>query len=410
MRTGGLFSILAGMSLILLCPEAQAQEEGEEKAPDLAEALSGGDANVVLRYRFEFVDVAGFEKNAYASTLRTVLNYRTLRFKGFDLFLEAENVLSIGDDAYNNLGAGGLANDRTDRPAVPDPELTQINQALVGFTGGRSALTLGRQQINLDDQRFVGAVGWRQHHQSFNSFRLVSSLVPRTTFNYAFLDRVHRVNGGSQAMSSNLLNAQVALWDGAALTLYGYFLDFDQSAAAGLSTASYGSELSGKARVGEDWTILYEAEYAGQRDIANNPDRVRAEYVHLLVGGRTRNVTLQAAIERLGGDPQDGQFTTTLATLHAFNGWADRFVITPLNGLQDLYARLTGKTGAFSWQAWYHDFRATTGSSHYGSEIDLQVAYRTPWKQLFAITTAFYAADEFATDVSRIWLWTAYSF
>jgi hypothetical protein len=32
-------------------------------------------------------------------------------------------------------------------------------------------LTLGRQRINLDDQRFVGSVGWRQNEQTFDAVR-----------------------------------------------------------------------------------------------------------------------------------------------------------------------------------------------------------------------------------------------
>jgi hypothetical protein len=30
-------------------------------------------------------------------------------------------------------------------------------------------------------------------------------------------------------------------------------------------------------------------------------------------------------------------FTTPLATLHKFQGWADKFLTTPVNGLADLY-------------------------------------------------------------------------
>src|SRR3546814_3361296 len=44
-------------------------------------------------------------------------------------------------------------------------------------------------------------------------------------------------------------------------------------------------------------------------------------------------------------------FQTPLATLHAFNGWADRFLSTPGNGLEDIYVGVGGKHGQWNWQA-----------------------------------------------------------
>jgi hypothetical protein len=46
-----------------------------------------------------------------------------------------------------------------------------------GSTGCKSSMpraltvTLGRQRVNLDDQRFIGAAAWRQHEQTFDAAR-----------------------------------------------------------------------------------------------------------------------------------------------------------------------------------------------------------------------------------------------
>ena len=81
---------------------------------------------------------------------------RPRRTRGFSLQLEAENVRPVGNDLYDNRGAAYRHNGRFDRPAVADPGLTQVNQAALRFAAvGGTVVTLGRQEILLDDQRFV---------------------------------------------------------------------------------------------------------------------------------------------------------------------------------------------------------------------------------------------------------------
>nr|NIP14432.1 hypothetical protein [Pseudomonadales bacterium]NIX07721.1 hypothetical protein [Pseudomonadales bacterium] len=110
------------------------------------------------------------------------------------------------------------------------------------------------------------------------------------------------------------------------------------------------------------------------------------------------------------GSSSDGQFLFVLGTNHAFNGWVDKFLGTPTEGLQDLLFRLDGPLGPLSWQIRYHDFRAATGGARYGSELDFLVAYTAPWRQSFALKGGFYDADRFSVDTTKIWLYTAYAF
>ena len=113
----------------------------------------------------------------------------------------------------------------------------------------------------------------------------------------------------------------------------------------------------------------------------------------------------------LEGSPGEGKFTTPLATLHKFNGWADKFLATPANGLEDLYLAVNGSVKKkLKWAAIYHDFSANEGDADYGTELDLLLSYRTAWNQTFGLKTAFYEADTHAADTDKIMVWTSYRF
>jgi hypothetical protein len=127
-----------------------------------------------------------------------------------------------------------------------------------------------------------------------------------------------------------------------------------------------------------------------------------------MLQGVFKPVSVKVGYEVLSGNEIDGQFKTPLATLHKFNGWADRFLRTPTDGLEDLYLALNGKVGPVKWLLIYHDFNAESSSAHYGDEFDFQFLYAAPWKQGFGFKGAFYSADEHLTDVRKIWIFTSY--
>jgi len=387
-------------------------QSDEAEAPELtfAEALSGGKATVNLRYRFEFVDDDRFDLNGEASTLRTALSYSTKPYHGFRLYLQAENVVDVGlGDSHNNVGAGDSGNGIMDRPVIADPPGTEMLQAFVEYANDGSALQLGRQVINLDDQRHVGAVGWRQHWQSHDAIRFRNDRFGNFTFNYAYLDENYRITRARLDTSSHLINAQYKLDGIGAITGYGYLLRYNDQGAFGFSRDTIGAEFKGSRATG-DVTLHYEIEYAHQGDAGDNPLSIDANYLNLMGGVGVSGFTLRVSWESIGGSREDGQFQFVLGTNHAFNGWVDKFLSTPANGLNDLMIRLDGPLGPVKWQVRYHDFRADTGGSRYGSELDFVAVYASPWKQTFALKGGFYSADEFSKDASKIWLWTSYSF
>ena len=179
-------------------------EESAARAPaTFGQAVRDADVSVGLRYRVEQSDDDAFDATALASTLRTTLKLETKAYRGFSFLLEAEDVTPVGNDrTYRNLGHGGLDNGVRDRPIIADPALTAINQAAARLERGPVAFTLGRTELLIGDQRFVGAVGWRQHHQAFDAAALDAELAADWSLRYAFLNRAHRITGAEEPMGS----------------------------------------------------------------------------------------------------------------------------------------------------------------------------------------------------------------
>lgn len=400
-----------GGNLAASAPAQDPSSDSDEEIDSIGDALSKGKASVNLRYRFELVDDENFDKQAYASTLRTALGYRTAPYKGFSLFLEAQNVTHVGVEKFNNLGAGDLANGVTDRPVVADPSQTRMQQAYLRVEALDTAFDLGRREIAFGDHRFIGDVGWRQNHQTFDTLFLANRSLARATLSYAFVDKVVRIFGDEKGMSSHFLNGLVKVSSNVDLELFAYLLDYDAVADFRLSTQSYGGKVSGSQPLGSDLRLLFEAQYAKQLDFADHPGSVDADYLHLMGGLGVRSfVNVKVARELLSGSPSGGAFQTPLATGHKFNGWADLFLVTPPEGLVDWYVSADGKIRSSSWNVVYHDFSADDGGRSYGSELDLQLLYPTRFKLAFGAKAALYREDGFARDVSKLWLWTQYAF
>jgi hypothetical protein len=116
-------------------------------------------------------------------------------------------------------------------------------------------------------------------------------------------------------------------------------------------------------------------------------------------------LTFQGAMEQLNGTGA-GQFNTPLGTNHAFQGWADLFLITPVNGIRDVFATVSAKVwdDSLTVSTIYHDFTDDTGKLHYGDEWDVQAVKKFGKHYSVLAKYAHYSADTFATDTQRIWL------
>jgi hypothetical protein len=370
--------------------------------------FSEGKLLLDARLRLEVVDDAAFARDAHALTLRTRLGWRSGSVHGLYAVIEAEDVRALRDD-YNST-----ANGRTQYPVVADPEGSEWNQAYLGWDSGRGTqAALGRQRLLFDNQRFIGNVGWRQNEQTFDALSASHKFGERTTLRYAWLDKVHRVFGNAHPnplqaehdLDAHLLNVAITLPIGA-LSGYSYMIENQDLPAA--STRSTGLRLVGSRATGS-WDWLYTAEAATQRGWRDAPATGSVDYLLGEVGLRHRGHAARIGTEVLGSNSRRA-FQTPLATGHAFNGWADRFLVTPLAGLQDRYIKFDGPLGKLRYLVAYHDFQADRGGASYGHELDLQLswAFAPKWNAIAKI--ADYRSDGFGSDQRKAWLSVEYRY
>lgn len=380
--------------------------------PSLGDALEKGKVKAVLRYRFESVSDDAAAESAEASTLRLALSYETQAWKRLAALVQFENVTDLGlGDQHANGGAAGLNNGVQGRPVIADPEITQVNQALLRFATARTTLEAGRFEMDLGNERFVGSVGWRQNHQSLDGGRIEQRFGSRGLASYAYLIGVNRVGGDRKSLSGHLVRGQFEANPDLKFHTTALYLDYDELTDAGLSSFTLAGGVTGRHGLGA-WNLLYDGEVGWQTDAGENPRRVDAPYLRGELGLQRGRITGRAGLEILGGsrEADRGAFATPLATLHIWNGWADKFLTTPPAGIQDAWLSLAATFDALRLTAVWHDFRAEAGDAHYGAEWDLLAAYELPWMQQLAVKAGLYDADAFARDTAKVWLYTSWGF
>jgi hypothetical protein len=378
----------AGTALALL-------SQGAAASP-VSGALGESKPILEFRLRYEHVDQLGIVNMGNGLSARIRAGLQTGKAWNTALLVEAAWIDDLQDGHRVDNSIVGF---NTAYPLIADPKLLILNRLQLTNTSiANTTITLGRQRINLDDQRFVGNVGWRQNEQTFDALRVVNTGIRKLTIDASYLRKVNRVFGRDSPQSpyagrSWLLNAAYATPIGK-LTGFGYLLDFDPIAVptgagvtaaqstglnpARVSTSTYGARLSGERPVGRI-KVSYVASYAQQDERGANPLRIDNDYRLLELGATWRQFNLVLGDELLSGNGTIG-FSTPLATLHKFQGWVDKFLTTPVNGIDDRYA-------TFNWQkkgvgpfdtmtatASYHQYESDLGGVDYGTELNLLLA------------------------------------
>lgn len=384
-----------------------------EDTASLQSALAATKPIVNARLRFEGVDQEPFARTAEALTLRTRLGFETGAAWRTSLLAEGTFTWPLRGD-YNDTIAGNVA-----YPVVADPESHALNRLqLTNTSVPLTTITLGRQRIALDDQRFVGNVGWRQHEQTFDSVRIVNTAVANLTVDVAYLDQVNRVLGersvqGQSRGDSVLANLSYRLPFGK-LTAFGYSLSFDPDArvpaAVRDSSTTLGARFAGERSL-RALKLGYALSYANQRESGDNPLSFDLDYYLAELTGSHDRYSVAAGIETLEGDGAKG-FATPLATLHKFQGWADKFLTTPVDGVADRYVNaavtLPHPFEHIALLASHHWYQAQRGGRHYGEEMNVQVEAK--WQRFSGmIKYATYEADALFVDTTKYWLQIEYA-
>ncbi|MCW8866256.1 MAG: alginate export family protein [Colwellia sp.] len=390
------FTLSLLTAAILAAPSAFAAES------DLGSALTDGKLSADFNLRYEGVEQDNALKDADALTLRTRINYTTGTFNGFSAAVELENSVALVDD-YNDATGEGAG-----YSVIADPDHTELDQAYLAYKNDKFSGKIGRQVITMDNHRFVGHVGWRQDRQTFDALTLGYQLSDATQATYAYITKRNRIFSDKKDIDSkdHLLNISHKLATGK-LTGYAYLLEEDKTGGAEINT--YGLRYAGSTKLGEN-KVTYSAEFATQD---NDTLDKSANYFAVDAGTKVASINVNVGYELLGSDDGEYGFATPLATLHKFNGWADQFLGTPKEGLQDIYASVGGKLAGGSWKVVYHDFSADESSDtvdDLGSEID--AVYTKAINKTFkaGIKYAAYNAGDIKVDTDKVWVWVSAKF
>ena len=381
----------------------------QESVVSLEEAISASKVLADFRIRYEGADFANLQESADALTYRARLGFETGSFLDTKVLIEIDHVQSLGDD-FNST-----TNGHTTFPVIADPNVTELNRFQISNTSlPDTKVTIGRQRIILDDSRFVGNVGWRQNEQTYDAVRIENTSVKGLKLDGTYIDQVNRIFGDESSQGrfdsdSWLLNANynVTAKDlKISIGKHVYLLDLEN---VDLSSQTYGVTANLSKGI-----VTLKTSYAIQSDYGNQPIRYNADYALIEASLKHDGFSGSAGHEVLTGDGIRA-FTTPLATLHKFNGFADVFLGTPVDGLKDSYVKLGYKSKPIGTLKFvnifgvYHDFNSENTSANLGSEIDAVIATQIG-KAKFTFKYANYDADQFATSRSRYSIQMDYKF
>ena len=226
-------SLASGFTLAVDGSSNQTNNSQAGDYPTIAAAIKGGSAELDFRLRHEEVDVDNMsEDEARALTLRTRVNYTTGRFEGIGISVEMDNITEIDGNDYPTSPALKNTGNFPGRTMIADPEGTEINQAYISYSYGDTLSKYGRQRINLDNQRFVGGVGFRQNEQTFDAFSIEHTCTAADTkFYYAHINNVNRIFGEDDPTlsdtdsSSEIVNINYSGLTAGDIIFYSYLLD-----------------------------------------------------------------------------------------------------------------------------------------------------------------------------------------
>jgi hypothetical protein len=399
---------LAALSLSAPAAAAEGEKPSEQGGIEIKPIID-------TRLRYETVEQGSLDADAVTLRLRAGAE---VKLSEWSVLAEGEGTVPIANN-YNAFPFGVVDDQRrTQYAVIADPRSLELNRLQLQYKSKNVGLTIGRQRINLDDQRWVGSVGWRQNEQTFDAVRGEATLGPiNVDATYAIDQRT--IFGSEAGQRTGLdghfffasIGSKVGPIQG---KLFTYWLDYDESFFLTNSSQTFGGFLSGAIPIGKKTKLNLRASYARQSDYGDNPFNYGVDYWSFEAGSTLAGFNVAAGWEQLGSD--DGvSLQTPMATLHKFNGWADLFLTTPKGGLEDAYVSIGRKfdgvklVKGLNANLIFHQFDSADGDVEYGTEWDASVGFKVG-KVGVLLKYADYDAVDFATDTRKFWLQAEWAF
>lgn len=378
----------------------------------IEDALKFGDGGAIkfdANYRWENVDRdLGTDKTANANTIRTRIGVLSPNFHGFQGFVEYEGTHALQSDYHNNR-----PDEVSGFSRIADPAYNELDQLWISYASFNTVIKGGRQRIKLDDDRFIGNVGWRQLETTFDAVLITNTSLKNLTVNVGYIGNIKTFLSTTENIDAPILNINYKLGDYGNVVGYGYWLDYREPETAVKSNQTFGIRLNGATpKFYEHYSFLYTAEWSIQQDYGHRAIAYEVNRYNVMSGFSAYFLTFQGAMEQLNGN-SNGQFNTPLGTNHAFQGWADLFLTTPVAGIRDIFGTISAKVwdDTLTVSTVYHDYTDDTGNMHYGDEWDFQAVKKFGKHYSVLAKYAYYNAnhrDGYAvagnTDTQKIWL------
>lgn len=401
-------SIAAAMVMGISSVSAQAAE-------DNIDIVSNVKVKAMIRPRYEMVDQDNALGNANAFTNRLAVGVGADLFnlEWLSGFAEMVDVRGINGNYNPNPTVVG------ENSVVADPDQTRLSQSYLDFKFGKTKIRAGRQEIALDNHRFIGTVPWRQMFQTFDAYSITNNSIAGLNLFGSYVTQRHTVTTTSSDKRDLFLNASYKIMPELKVTAYSYML--------GSLHDTYGLSLTGDVAVNDGLKVSYRAEYATQTDATmedstNTSADADATYYNLTLGMNMGGILAGLGYESLSGANSSGSetsFTTPYATLHGVNGWADIFLggsgvgAGNNDGLEDMsvYLGYTSKEFGLA-KIVYHDFSSEVGSTSFGTEIDAIYKRAIPGVKNLSgmLKFAKYDADDYGLDTTKVWAMLTYQF
>ncbi|WP_295801782.1 hypothetical protein [uncultured Microbulbifer sp.] len=394
--------LCAGAALLpVYSASAQDQQPGapEPQVHSVGDMIRYSDFALNFRPRYEHVREVAFPHHATAGTLRSRATWTSAQWRGWEVLLEGENVTYISSEHFNNTENG-----KTQYPVIADPDYSEMNRAQISYAPEQGLFTLGRQRINLGDQRFFGGVGWRQNEQTYDAVRGIWAFNEKLSADYFYIWNVNRIFGpdGADADLSGPVNALTVDYKVQPnQTLSGFYYSENFHDQEALANVTAGAKFAVKCN-----SFRWHLRAATQRDVGGNPFDYQANYYNAEIATlplqQYKFVGLVGTEWLTGNDER--AFQTPLATLHKFQGFADKFLVTPVDGIRDYYVGGSFVISGMKIAATVHKFRSDRGGQDYGNELDL-VATTAITKNIdLLVKYAGYDADTYSSDTDKFWL------
>ena len=365
------------------------------QAESMDEFMKGSSVKFDFRYRAESADVKGGADAALANTLKSRATFSTGAIYGFSALVEGDNLYQLTDSFYDKENG----NASTEYDLILDQETTQLNQAYLQYQGFDSTIKAGNQRINLDNQRHVGGVAFRQDEATFDALSVSNTSIDNTTIFVAFANNRNTITNDNTEESISLVNVKYALSKDMSATAFYYGIADVGAANSGTDLDTFGVRAAGAIE-----GISFEAELASQNKTTAAGGDFTSMYYHFNAGTKLGAVKATLGYEAFGSDNGSAAFATPLGTNHKFFGWSDVYLTGNGNdGLEDIYVSAVTNVAGVKLVGQLHNFTGSESGDDKGTELGFMAAksfgsYGANFK------VAQFNAGDSGVDVTKIWL------